>query len=358
MGLPNVTITFQQLATAVAQAANGILALVIKDNSVASGVTLHTVLTEDDIPDGLDDTNEAYIEQALLGADDNAAPSKILVVTIQDDAADYTDALSYLETLQFDVVTIPAIADEDVAAISTWAEGCRDSKDLPFLCVLPGSVSDHESIVNFDTDDIDVGENTYTANQYLARIAGILAGLPYTISPTFHVLSEVDDVPHLTKTEANAAINAGKLILYHDGAKVKIARGVTSLTTTTTKGTEWTKIKIVRILDKIYKDLKALIEDTYVGKVGNSYQNKLLLIAAINGYFETLERLGLLDENADNVCAIDVDAQKTYLLSQGVDATAMTEQEIKEYNTDDKVYLTSTVRPLDAIEDVQLTINI
>lgn len=36
----------------------------------------------------------------------------------------------------------------------------------------------------------------------------------------------------------------------------------------------------------------------------------------------------------------------------------MTEQEIKEANTRDKVFLLSTVRPLDAIEDVQLVVNL
>jgi hypothetical protein len=139
---------------------------------------------------------------------------------------------------------------------------------------------------------------------------------------------------------------------------VKIARGITSLTTLTSKASEWQKIKIVRILDKVYRDLKMLIEDTYVGKMSNSYQNKLLLIAAVNNYFAMLERLELLDSNTENKCQIDIDAQRTYLLGQGVDVTIMSNQEIKEYNTADKVFLTSTVRPLDAIEDVALIVNI
>ena len=59
-----------------------------------------------------------------------------------------------------------------------------------------------------------------------------------------------------------------------------------------------------------------------------------------------------------NRCQINIEAQKMYLRSIGEDVDAMTEQEIKEANTRDKVFLVSTVRPLDAIEDVQLVVNL
>ncbi|MCL6625521.1 MAG: hypothetical protein K6T68_02905 [Alicyclobacillus shizuokensis] len=205
---------------------------------------------------------------------------------------------------------------------------------------------------------VKVGSNTYTASQYSARIAGLIAGLPLTVAPTYQVLTEVDDVPHLTKSQADTKIDAGKLILYHDGSKVKIARGVTSLVTTTeTKGADWKKIKIVRILDMIYHDVKDTIEDVYIGKYQNSYENKLLLIAAINAYYEVLEQERVLDPGK-NKCEIDVAAQKTYLRSIGEPVDTMTVQQIKEANTRDKVFLVSTVRPLDAIEDVQLVVNL
>jgi hypothetical protein len=358
MDYPNISITFREAAATVVKTVAGVLALVFKDSSVATGVTAHVILTESGIPDTLDAANQTLIQQAFVEAEDGVAPSKVIAVCIPSAALDWAAALTYLETVKFDVMTVPSIDDADVAAVDTWAKGMRDDNDIPCLAVLPGTVSDHESIINFDTDDIEVGETTYTANQYLARIAGVIAGLSYKISPTFHVLSEVDDVPHLTKSQASVSTNAGKLILFHDGEKVKIARGITSLTTLTNKASEWQKIKIVRILDKVYRDLKMLIEDSYVGKVSNSYQNKILLIAAINNYFAMLERLELLDSNAENKCQINIDAQRIYLLAQGIDVTVLSNQEIKEYNTADKVFLISTVRPLDAIEDVALIVNI
>ncbi len=353
MGLPSVNIIFQSKAIkAIERGAVGILALVLKDASVEA-LTTYRLLDVADIPGTLNTANQDYLEQAFIGT-----PKEIRVVAIPDDAADYNAALNYLETIKFNIMAIPGIAEGDVTNIATWAKGMRDNKEKKIMVVLPQNTADHEAVINFATDDIVVGESTYTASQYTARVAGLITGLPLTVAPTFRVLTEINDVPKMIKADADAAVDAGKLILYHDGEKVKIARGVTSLTTTTeAKGADWKKIKLVRILDMLYHDVKETIEDEYVGSVQNSYENKLLLCAAINAYYEVLETEGVLDPG-NNKCEINIPAQKTYLRSIGEDVDNMTEQEIKEANTRDKVFLLSTVRPLDAIEDVSLIVNL
>lgn len=353
MGLPTVNITFQsKIIAAIQRGAVGVLALVLKDASVAD-LTEYKLSGEEDIPATLSATNQQYLKDAFLGK-----PKEVKAVVIPAAAVDYTEAETYLETIKWNVGAIPGILTADVAGVATWVKGLRDTKERKVLFVLPNNVADHEGIINFATDNIKVGANTYTASDYTARIAGIVAGLALTVAPTYQVLTEVDDVPHLTKADADAAVDAGKLILYHDGEKVKIARGVTSLTTTTAdKGADWKKIKLVRILDMLYTDVKGTIEDEYIGKEQNSYEEKLLLISAVNRYFETLENERVLDVGA-NRCDIDLEAQKAYLQSIGVDTTVLTDQQIKEYNTRDKVFLVSSVRPLDAIEDVQLVVNL
>lgn len=360
MGLPSVSIIFQSKAIkAIERGTVGTLALVLKDASVSS-LTEYILTDIADIPDTLSATNQTYLEQAFVGT-----PKEIKAIVIPSTATDYNDALNYLETIKFNVLAIPGIADADATTVATWVKSMRDTKERKIIAVLPDEAADHEGVVNFCVEDgtgtageVTVGSESYTASEYSARIAGLIAGLPLTVAPTYQVLSEVTDVPHLTKTEADTKIDAGKFILYHDGEKVKVARGVTSLVTTTeTKGEDWKKIKLVRILDMIYTDVKSTIEDEYIGKVQNSYENKLLLCAAINAYFEVLEQERVLDPGK-NRCEINVAAQKTYLKSIGVDVDNMTEQQIKEANTRDQVFLIATVRPLDAIEDVQLVVNL
>lgn len=180
-----------------------------------------------------------------------------------------------------------------------------------------------------------------------------------TISATFAPLNEVVDFDRKTKAEMDEAVNDGELILYHDGEKVKVARAVNSLVTTTQeKGESFKKIKIVDVMHMIHDDIKKTAEDSYLGKYANSYDNKCLLITAIQAYLDQLLLDGILDNKFDNRIYIDTDSQTAYLKSIGVDVESLNEQELKEYNTKDKVFLKSNIKILGAIEDITLDINI
>lgn len=355
LGLPQVTIEFKsKAATAIERGSRGIVALILKDNSVAEGVTVYEVNDITEVPAALSATNQDFIEMALIGG--VKPPMRVLVAAIDDAAANYNAALDELETRKWDYLAIPGIAAGDTAAIATWIKALRDNKDIKVKAVLPETAGDHEGIINFATNDIKVGANTYSASQYAARIAGLLAGTPLSISATFYPLPEVDNIPRLTRDEYNTAIGAGKFVLYHDGEKVKVARAVNSLVTTTAdKGEDFKKIKMVDIMDLRHDDIKKTVQDSYIGKYPNTYDNKMLLLSAVNAYDEGLVKDTLLDSSFENKTTIDVAAQKVYLQSIGVDTSKMTEQQIKEANTRDKVFLISNIKIVDAIEEFKLT---
>lgn len=109
----------------------------------------------------------------------------------------------------------------------------------------------------------------------------------------------------------------------------------------------------------IHDDIKKVSEDSYLGKYANSYDNKCLLVTAIQIYYlDQLVLVGILANSYDNKVYIDVDQQTNYLKSIGVDVESLNEQELKEYNTKDKVFLASHIKILDAIEDITLDIAI
>lgn len=358
MGLPQVNIVFKTLgATAIQRGERGIVALLLKDTD-ALGVHVLTSIT--DIPTDLSVENKKQIELAFIGGE--RTPNRV-VVYVYDPNATVTNgtpldaALNYLETVKFDYFVFPEIEETDKTKITTWI-GLQRANGKMVKAVLPHHAADKEYIINFTTENIVVGDTMYTAAQYCSRIAGLIAGTPLTISTTFQPLSEVDSVQSYTKDQLNEAIDNGEFVIYHDGEKVKVGRGVTSLVTTTQdKGDDFKKIKIVDILDLIYMDIRKTIEDKYIGKYANSYDNKVLLIQAINAYYEQLEIDGLLD-TGKNSAEIDLDAQRVYLRSIGVDVDSMKDQQIKEANTRDKVFLLSRVRPLDAIEDIDMKVLI
>lgn len=355
MGLPNIIINFKTVGTTAIKRGNrGIVAIILKDSNINGVKVLNSVT---DIPENLSAGNREYVERAFLGG--ISVPKEIIVYGIAEESTEYTEALNYFATSKFDYLVCPPDVTTELATnVSTWVKSQRDSFDKKIKAVLPNVAADYEGIINFDTTDIKVGSNTYTSAQYCSRIAGILAGTPLTMASTFTVLNEVEDVPRLNKTETDNAIDSGKLILYHDGEKVKIARGINSLNTTTQdKGDAFKKIKIVDIIDMIHDDIKTTANDSYIGKVANSYDNKCLLIAAIQGYYSQLETDGLLDKGKSTI-EIDIEAQTNYLIGKGVDVSEMSEYEIKSANTDDKVFLTSSVKPLDAIEEITLNVII
>ena len=356
MPLPSITISFSTAASsAIRRSQKGVVAIILKD-SAANGA--HTLSTSNDIPATLSTANQTYLQQAFLGYVN--PPRKVLVYVLATDATDLSDALDYFETVvnEFDYLVGPPDTDaDDATEIATWIASTRLDGYTP-KAVLPDKAADSEAIVNFTTDGIVVGETTYTTAQYCARIAGLIAGTPISIAATFAPLTEVSNVTRLTKTAIDAAIDAGQFVIYHDGVKVKVGRGVNSLITTTdTKGAAYKKIKIVEAIDMIRKDIRSTAEDNYIGKYANSYDNKCLLISAIKTYLTQLEEADLLADGT-SVVEIDIEANETYLQSQGVDTSEMTEQEIKVANTGDNVYITSTISILDAIEDITLAFTI
>ena len=146
---------------------------------------------------------------------------------------------------------------------------------------------------------------------------------------------------------------------------MKLDRAVTSFVTTTgNKGDSFKKIKLVEDMDMIKTDIQSTIQDDYIGKYANSYDNKCLLITAINGYFKTLVSEGVIESGTAEV---DIESQRTYLESLGKAVTVngftkkpdeLSDDEVKVANTGSHVFLKATVVLTDAIEDVNLTINV
>ena len=177
------------------------------------------------------------------------------------------------------------------------------------------------------------------------------------ISCTYAPLTELADCARLTREEGDAAIDAGKFILIHDGQKVKVGRGINSFVTTIDgKGTAFQKIKIVECMHMMEQDIRKTAEDSYIGKYPNSYDNKCLLMTAIDGYLEQLAGDDLIA--AGWTVEINLEKTRAYLKSIGVDVSEMTDDQIRRADTGDKVFIKISVTILDAIEEIDIEANI
>lgn len=403
-GLPQVVIDFKTKSVSViARSARGI-GVMILNNETTNTSNFYKINDVTDIPDtGLTERNVMLIKKALLGT-----PLRLLVYTLPnkdvkvsgaasavhdtessapsgtaETLLNQADILKKLVTVKWNYICHPTGTAQDQEDLATWVKEQRSIKRKTFKAVVANFDADDKGVINFTTGGIQcvnpaytdalsaVGGDaskvntettpeylTFTAAEYTARIMGILAGLALDRSATYYQLTEVESCD--TYDDIDDAISKGQLVLIdeQDGDGVKIGRACNSLHTFTTDvGEDFRYIKIVEAVDMITDDIRDTFKHSYVGKVINDYDHKMLLISAILVYFRGLEG-NVLDasESAVNTVDIDEDAQKDYITLHGLDKPEnLSVQQIREYNTGTHVYLTGRVTPVNAMEDLKVT---
>ena len=349
MGLPIIDISFKQLAkSAVIRSQRGIVALILKDTTKAS----LTIFNEGDIPSNLTEANQELIKDVLKGS-----PNKIELYVLGTEG-EISEALTYFEGVEFSLMCMPSAETSDVTAIKTFIKKMNDVVKYKCDAIVANDKADSEAIINYTAKNIVVGGESVTTANHTARIAGLIEGTPLNQSITFATLSDVDAIENLTKEQADTRINNGELILVREMGKVRVARGVNSLTTLTdTKGNAFQKIKLRKTLNLIHNDLRRVIVEKYIGKVPNNYDNKCILITEIKNYLEELENEQLIEKVS--YVGIDLEAHKKWLKDNtNLDVNSMTEQEIKEANTQSNVFLAISLKTLDAMEDIVINVEI
>lgn len=350
---PKITVSFRELGvSAISRGTKGTVAIIVREAATLAPVVLTQAAQ---IPAELGKENQDYIARAFLGYVD--PPKKVIVYPMAGETT-LADALTWMGSQQFDYLVGPAdCTAEETAEIASWIRSQRQLSAVKHKAVLPNQPADHSGIVNFTTGTLTAGDVVYTTAEYCSRIAGLLAGTPMKISATYAPLTELTDVSRLTAEEEDAAVGNGELIAIWDGRKAKLNRAVTSLVTTTEGMLDsFKKIKIVEIMDLIRTDIHMTAEDEYIGKYANTYDNKMLLVSAIRGYFAGLERDSLVQSGY--TVDIDVESQEIYLQKKGYDTSEMSEQEIRTADTGTHVFLKISCKILDAIEDIDIVIEI
>lgn len=367
MGLPEITIKFREITKRLqTRAGRGIVAVILKDTN-SLGIT--EIKEEKDIPTDLSEANKKLIKSVFLGntqdKNDNGVitevtykPSKLVLCVIDSSEGTTESALNQLENREFNILCYPEAIESDNPKIISFIEKVRGTGNAVSAVISPNTPSDKEYIWEWHTDNIEVGGEKISKAKYCGRIAGLIAGTPYAQSITYAKLTDATTIPDITNVAAGEAVDAGKIIAINTAGAIRIARGVTSLTTTDKqlKGKSFKKIKIVQTYDFINNSVRKVIIDDYIGKVPNSYSNKCLLMNEIKKFLNELVQEGLLKE--DPIVEINMTKQKEYLKSIGIKVDDMTEQEIKQADTDSYVFISIKVEAIDAMEDFDIDVEV
>lgn len=357
MGLPELTFSLKKAADNVAiRVSAGIVAMILRD-AKANG--LHTINRESDIPAELGVDNIAAIKRAMVGY--ITKPAVVYVSVIAADA-DIATGFQALSVRSYDYLVGPAdISAEDAQTLAGLVKAQRVKRYVGKV-VLPNVAADDEGVINFVATGIKAGGTTFSTAQFAGRIAGVLAGTPAECSATYAALEELTGVDAMA--EPDAAVEAGKLFLIDDGRRVKLSRAVTSKTTLAEDEPEMLKkIKLVAAVDLIRYYAITTVEDEYLGKCANAYDNKCILLTALRDYLSALEDQGVIRAGSSDA-ELDADATRTYLLGQAAgDAaetariSALSDEELRKEDTGSHVFLRLYGHVLDAMEDFHIVLE-
>lgn len=291
-----------------------------------------------------------------------------------------TEAFKELADVRVNYIAYPTGDAAGQESLASFVSGQRKNRGKTLKAIVSNYAADSYSVINFTTGGIKIanaaytealeavgGDATlvdgsipqylnYTAADYTARVAGVAAGIALDRSMTYYVLPEV--VSCAKYADADAAVNAGELILIDDkdGSGIKFGRGVNSYTNVTdSEGEDFRYIKIMEAIDLIKDDIATDFRANYIGKVVNNYSNKLAYTESINTYLNGLITLGVLDGSGTNRVEIDPDANREYARSRGVSVDGMAVSQLLQLNTGTHIFLKGTLSVANAMEDLKIT---
>lgn len=333
---PGLYINFEKAAEAqVLGGARGIVAIPVKTYGVnAMAGEFYTIKNELEAEDRFGKSNIQSIRLILAGG-----ASEVLAYAMPSTplAEDYEEMREAFEARPFNVFVFDGEVEEsEQVATKEWLDRNRKEKKH-FTFVTGGSALDDESpatgnarttlladdyIVNLVSGGV-VGTKEYPSGEYAAYIAGLIAGTPINKSITYAQVPLDDVTKRLRNVEIETALEAGSLVLVHDGEKVKVEQGIT---------TSGEKIRKVRARQAIASDIEKNARDNYIGKIDNNPAGQATLVSAIKLYLETL-------------------ANENVLVNPVVKISA------SPASVGDKVYVDVAYTELDSMERIFLTIN-
>lgn len=356
IGLPSIDITFQKLAaTLVDRSERGVAALIVKDDTDATYAIKDYRSRLNIETTKFTATNVQYIKDVFTGG-----AARVLIIPVAVDTEDaVVEAVGRLGSRKYNWMGFAEGEPEEQTSLSAYIKERENAKKGNKAVVFNVTSPDSSHVVNFTNESITYASGvTVTGEKFVPRLLGLLAGLPLTRSSTYVTFDDVQSV--VEPGDLEVAVNAGKFVLFNDEETVRVARGVNSLVTlSATVSEDFKKIVIIETMDMIREDITNTFKSDYLGKYKNKYDYQVLLITAINAYFNTLANEDLLDNAFANQATVDVEAQRSAWIANGkTDAEEWDEQTVKNNSFGSQVFLAGNIKITDAMEDLKFGIDL
>lgn len=196
-------------------------------------------------------------------------------------AANYTAALTAFEVEAFNVIGYPG-TDEDIKSLfATFVKRLRDDEGRKIVGVLYQHDGDNMGLINVKNGVVLTNGTVVTGDKAVAWVTGASAGAEVNESLTNTAYDDAVDVDiKYTKSQFEAAIQAGEFVFYADYGKARVLTDINSLVTIgQNMSSDWTSNRVVRVMDGWANDVARIFGDSYIGLVTNSDTGRQLFKA-------------------------------------------------------------------------------
>lgn len=253
------------------------------------------------------------------------------------EAAAYASFLTAIEPYAFDMLIYDGKDSATLTAMKGFVERmCEEEGRYTQLTASFETPADSPYVINVASGMVLADGVALTPQQACWWVGGAQAGASYKESLTYasHPQAVAPD-PVLTGSQAEKALQEGKLVLTADFDTVRIEQDINSLTTfTPSRGKAFHKNRVIRLLNSIANDVYRQFSTGFIGVVNNNADGRSLFKGAVVGYL-----LGLQQQQAiQNFTAEDVQV--------------LAGEEI------DSIVIDLAVQPVDSVEKIYMTVTV
>lgn len=252
-------------------------------------------------------------------------------------AADHADFLQALEPYRFDIVVYDGTESTLIQTYAAFVE--RVSENVGQKCqavMAQASACNSEWVISVD-NGVELSDGTVlTPHQCTWWLGGAEAGALYNDSLTYAQYPyAVGAVPKLADDQVTQAVQAGKVVFIDSFDTVKVCTDINTFTSyMVDKGPEYSKNRVMRVLDQFCNDVYRQFSLYYIGKTDNNDAGRNLLKGWIVGYLNEMQ--------ANN----------------GIQSFEPDDVAVYPGNTVDAVRIDVALQPVDAIEKIYLSVAV
>ena len=251
-------------------------------------------------------------------------------------AADDAAFLTAVEPYAFDVLAYDGSTQTVIDAYVAFIKRMNEQLGHKCQLVVGDTAANSEYVISPGNGYVLPDGTALTAQQAVWWIAGSEAGAMYYQSLTYaqHPTATAAS-PKLTDAQAEALITAGKIAIIDNFGLVRICTDIDTLTTVTpTKGAEFKKNRVMRVVMQLCNDIYEHFANHYIGKVDNDDTGRSLLRGWLVGYLNGMQANG----GIQNFTAEDV--------------------EVLAGDSIDSVLINIAIQPVDSIEKIYMSVTV